>query len=387
MFKSKRLTGAFFLVLIWAAWAGAATRLTAVDFQDAPVIEVVETLARSAGFDLVLAGDQNSLQGKKATIHLREVDLEEAIDCILKTNGFTYEKRGKAILVSALPQDLAQTAYQPESEEIILKYLTANRAANLLAKLIPAMVFQAGERANSLLLRGKAGEVKEAKKIIASIDQPAPQILIESKVIELAQSDSLKLGVSYANGTIKFVTDKDTKRTKLADNIITTVNALVADGRANVVASPRVATLDNQEALINIGQRIPYAVPVNGGGTTTQWTVDYIDAGVRLKITPQLGEKGYITTFIQPEVSSVSEWRTTPAGDFPVISTRNATATVRVKNGESIVIGGLLSESKRENITRVPVLGYLPLVGLAFQNKTLEKEKTEIVFVITPHII
>jgi type II secretory pathway component GspD/PulD (secretin) len=211
--------------------------------------------------------------------------------------------------------------------------------------------------------------------------------LIESKVIELAQSDSLKLGVSYANGTIKFVTDKDTKRTKLADNIITTVNALVADGRANVVASPRVATLDNQEALINIGQRIPYAVPVNGGGTTTQWTVDYIDAGVRLKITPQLGEKGYITTFIQPEVSSVSEWRTTPAGDFPVISTRNATATVRVKNGESIVIGGLLSESKRENITRVPVLGYLPLVGLAFQNKTLEKEKTEIVFVITPHII
>lgn len=377
----------FLITLVWTTQVSATTRLTAIDFQDAPVSEVVETLARSAGFDLVLAGDQNSLQGKKATIHLKDVDLEEAIDCILKTNGFTYEKRGQAILVSALPQDLAQTAYQPESEEMILKHLAASRAAGLLAKLIPAMVFQAGERANSLLLRGKAGEVREVKKIIASIDRPAPQILIESKVIELAQSDSLKLGVSYANGTVKFVTDKETKRTRLADNIITTINAMIADGRANVVASPRVATLDNQEALINIGQRIPYAVPVTSGGATTQWTVEYIDAGVRLKITPQLGEEGYITTFIQPEVSSVSEWRTTPAGDFPVISTRNAAATVRVKNGESIVIGGLLSESKRENITRVPVLGYLPLVGLAFQNKTLENEKTEIVFVITPHII
>ena len=94
--------------------------------------------------------------------------------------------------------------------------------------------------------------------------------------------------------------------------------------------------------MIKIGSRIPYAVPVTSG-TTTQWTVDYIDAGVKLKITPQLGQEGDITTFIQPEVSSISEWRTTAAGDFPVISTRNACATVRVKNGETIVIGGLLS--------------------------------------------
>jgi len=110
-------------------------------------------------------------------------------------------------------------------------------------------------------------------------------------------------------------------------------------------------------------------------------------AKMKLKITPQLGQEGYISTFIQPEVSSISEWRTTAAGDFPVISTRNASATVRVKDGESIVIGGLMSESERENVTRVPVLGYIPVLGLLFQNKNTEKEKTEIVFLITPHVI
>ncbi|HVN67963.1 MAG TPA: type II and III secretion system protein, partial [Candidatus Sulfotelmatobacter sp.] len=223
--------------------------------------------------------------------------------------------------------------------------------------------------------------------LLESIDQLAPQILIESKVMELTQSDSLKLGISYGNGSYKFITSKDTKRTRASDDLVSTLNALAADGRANVVANPRIATLDNQEALINIGSRIPYAVPVTSGGTTTQWTVNYIDAGVKLKITPQLGQDGEITTLIQPEVSSISEWRTTAAGDFPVISTRNASATVRVKDGETIVIGGLLSETERENVSRVPVLGYIPGLGLLFQNKNVEKEKTEIVFLITPHVI
>lgn len=374
-------------MIFFLTMAGAEEKLVKVDFDNASVVDVIQTLAKGAGFDLVLSGDQAAIQGKKATVHLKEITVEEAIDHILKTNGFTYEKKGKVILVSSLPQDLIQTAYQPESAVITLKYLAAGKAAQLLGKLIPAANFQAGERANELLARGKGAELKEARGILAGIDRPAPQILIESKVVELSQSDSLKLGVSYGNGTIKFVTDKTTKKTSLAADLITTVNALVTDGRADVIASPRVATLDNQEALINIGQRIPFAVPVTNGGTTTQWTVDYIDAGVKLKITPQLGEGGYISTYIQPEVSSISEWRTTPAGDFPVISTRNAAATVRVKDGESVVIGGLLQDSKRENITRVPVLGYLPLVGLAFQNRTIGSEKTEIVFIITPRVI
>jgi general secretion pathway protein D len=244
-----------------------------------------------------------------------------------------------------------------------------------------------GGRANALVVRGKASDLSEIKKLLGSIDILAPQILIESKVVELSQSDSLRLGVSYGNGTVKFVTDKTTRRTSLAEAITTTLNALAADGKANVLANPRIATLDNQEALINIGSRIPYAVPVSSGSGVTQWAVEYIDAGVKLKITPQLGAEGYISTFIQPEVSSISEWRTTAAGEFPVISTRNASATVRVKDGETIVIGGLKSETARENLTRVPILGHFPLIGLLFQNRVIEKEKTEIVFLITPHVI
>lgn len=378
----------FYVVMILClrmAWAD--NKIAQIDFEDASVINVIQTLAKSAGFDLVLSGDESSVQNKKATIHLRDVSVDEAIDCILRTNGFNYERKGKVLLVSSLPQDLAQTAYQLEVEVIPLKYLSAAKAAELLSKIIPSGVFQVGGRANSLVVRGRDSEIADAKKLVLSIDKLSPQILIESKVVEISQSDSQRLGISYGNGSYKFITSKDTKRTSPAEDLITTLNALVTDGRANVVANPRIATLDNQEALINIGSRIPYAVPVSSGSGVTQWTVDYIDAGVKLRITPQLGQEGDITTFIQPEVSSISEWRTTAAGDFPVISTRNASATVRVKNGETIVIGGLLSETERENTARVPILGYLPGLGLLFQNKNKEKEKSEIVFLITPHVI
>ncbi|MFH1387549.1 MAG: secretin N-terminal domain-containing protein [bacterium] len=368
-------------------FAVAAEKISRIDFEDAVVVNVVQTLARSAGFDLVLSGDQALNQTKKATIHLKDVTAEEAIEFILRTNGFNYEKKGSVLLVSSLPQDITQTAYKPEIATVQLKYLSAGKVAELLTKVIPSATFQVGGRANSLVIRGKDSELVEAKKIITAIDKVTPQILIEGKVVEIAQSDSKKLGISYGNGTVRFVTDKATRKTSLAENITSIVNTLISDGKANVVASPRIATLDNQEAMINIGSRIPYAVPVSSGGSTTQWTVEYIDAGVKLKITPQLGQEGDITTFIQPEVSSISEWRTTSAGDFPVISTRNASATVRVKNGETIVVGGLMSETERENIVRVPVFGYIPVLGLLFQNRNLEKEKTEIVFLITPRVI
>jgi type II secretory pathway component GspD/PulD (secretin) len=327
------------------------------------------------------------MQAKKATIHLQDISADQAIEYILRTNGLSYEKKDKVILISTLPQDLAGSAYKGKVEVIRLKYISAEKAKNLLAKIEPSLLMETGERANSLVLKGKDSEIVEAIGLISEIDRIAPQILIESKVMEISQSDSVKLGISYGNGTYRFQTSKDSKRTLAAEDLVSSLNALIAQGSARVLANPKIATLDNQEALINIGNRIPFAVPVAGGSSGVQWSVQYIDAGVKLKIIPQLGSEGYITTFFQPEVSSISEWRTTAAGEFPVIATRNAAATVRVKNGETIVIGGLLSESDRENITKVPLLGYLPGIGLFFQNSNREKAKTEIVFMITPYIL
>lgn len=373
MFR-KMIMGMVLLCLPWQmAWAEE------IVFQDANVMDAVATLARQAGLDVVMSGDAGLV--KRTTVRLKDTTAEEALDYILRANGFSCEKKGKVLIISALPQDVSNTAYPGISRNFKLKYISAEKASAILSKAIPNLVALSGERANSLVVRGKEGEIEEAEKLLAELDKPVPQILIESKVIEISEADSIRLGFDHNGGIFRFINGKK------AEDIYSTLTALLGEGKANLVASPRIATLDNCEANINIGSRIPYAVPVSSSGSATQWTVDYIDAGVKLKIIPQLGSEGTITTQIQPEVSSISEWRTTAAGDFPVISTRNASATVRVKNGETIVVGGLISEVDRVNVTRIPILGQFPVLNLIFQNRTVEKAKTEMVFLITPYII
>ena len=377
------------LVMLMCCLAGASLanqRLPKVEFEDAAVLDVVRTLAKQAGLNLVVSGKSSLDQTKRTTLHLKNVTAEEALEYVLKTSDMTFERKGMAVLVSMLLQD---PETKGEIETINLKYLSAEKVSSLLAKVLPSLKTGAGGSASSIVLKGRGAMIEEARKLIYSVDQSIPQILIESKVLEISESDSMRLGLSYGKdaGTIQFLTDKDTRKTSAAEDLQTTLNGLIGNGQAKIVASPKIATLDDHEAVLNIGSRIPYAVPVSSSSGSTQWTVEYIDAGVKLKITPRLGEEGYITTSIQPEVSSVSEWRTTAAGDFPVISTRNAQATLRVKDGETIVVGGLMSESERENVSRLPIIGYIPILGMLFQNKTMEKAKTEIVFLITPHVI
>ncbi|MFH1825815.1 MAG: secretin N-terminal domain-containing protein [bacterium] len=347
-----------------------------IEFIDASVLDVVQALAQQSELDLVISGDASLVQNRRTSVNLTNITAELALDHVLKTNGIPHEYQGATLLIS-----LAVGQEDDLSAEILvidLKYLNAEKVVDLLSKIFPSLKASVGAGANVVILQGTPALTAKARKLVFSIDEPIPQVLIESKVLEISESDSMRLGLSYGGQAGFF---------QVGEDLQAAVNSLVTEGKAKVVATPKIATLNDHEAIINIGSRIPYAVPVSNGSGATQWAVEYIDAGVKLKITPRIGDEGSITSFIQPEVSSVSEWRTTSAGEFPVITTRNAQATLRVSDGETIVVGGLLSETDRENISRLPILGYIPIVGMVFQNKTIEKAKTEIVFLITPHII
>jgi len=372
----NKLTLALFM-LLFLVLASYAQIIEKVDFDDAPVLEVLEILSQQAGLDIVISGDNNLVQNKRTSIHLENIPAVEAIDHVLQTNGLSSVKQDGVLLIALSPAPSHNHVFQGRAVAIDLKYLSASRVEQLLNKVFPSIKTSPGGSKGSIVLQGKVEALNEAKELIKQIDQPIPQILIESEVLELAESDSVRLGFSHVNQPGVFV----------VDDLGQSLRALISQGQAQVIARPRIATLDGHEALINIGSRVPYAVPVSNGSTDTQWTVEYIDAGVKLRITPRLGEAGHVTAEIQPEVSSISQWRSTSAGDFPVISTRNAQATVRVKNGETIVVGGLLSETDRVNVSRIPIIGQIPILNFFFQDRTVEKIKTEIVFLITPHVI
>ncbi len=386
---SKKFCGIALAIAIFVLPCLAQERISRVNFVDASLADAIKALARQAGLNLVVGGNLENLGAKRITVNLNDIPYMDAIDLILRANGFTSERKDNVIIVSTLPQDLPSSAFIHSFDAINLKFLGASKVIAVLSKVMPELTAIQGERSNLIIIKGKASEINKARELIASIDKPLPQILIESKVVEVSKSGMEELGIVWGSrqGQFRFSIDKEKGKWSLSEDLPVTLNTLIGRGEANVIANPRISTVDDHEAVINIGNRIPYAIPASVSGTTTQWTIQYIDAGVSLRITPRLGEDGSITTSIRPEVSSISEWRTTSAGEFPVISTRNADATVRVKDGETIVIGGLISEQDRENLSKVAILGDIPLFGYLFQNKIKEKAKTEIIFLITPRII
>jgi type II secretory pathway component GspD/PulD (secretin) len=253
------------------------------------------------------------------------------------------------------------------------------------------------------------------------MDVPARQVTLEARVVEVSTSDLRRLGIDWDllnrqhvivvegqphGNAVRDVSPPDsvayTRGGPGMYDLFKTagfwrqgfawhmaLDLLIHNGNARVLANPKIATLNGREASILIGQRIPYVVTGTvfaGGGAAPVQTVEKEEVGVKLRITPLINADGYITTQITPEVSSVTEFRGAN-NDLPVVSTRQATTTVRLKDGNSIVIGGLLSEQKTTTDTKVPLLGDIPFLGKLFQHHSAQTDKDDLVIEVTPHIM
>jgi len=336
--RSKLIRILIILFAVINTAKGAAAEdviLKQIDFVDASAADVVQAIAERGGYDIATGSNPLVFDGRRITLHMKNVPCLKAIDAALKIAGLKYQKKGNSILISALSQDILNSAYAPDPD----------------AELV--------------------------------------QVLIEGKVVEVSESGIEEIGIKWGRevGKFKFIVNSKDGSVSPLEDLLVTINGLVSEGKAEVLAEPCIVAIDGHEALINIGSRIPYAVPVSTSSGVAQWTVEYIDAGVSLKICPMVGDNGKISVSLEPEVSSVSEWRVTSAGEFPVITTRNAKTEVVVKDGETIIIGGLTSRSQRENVSKIAFVSDIPVLGGLFQSRVKESAKTEIVFLITPRLL
>lgn len=163
----------------------------------------------------------------------------------------------------------------------------------------------------------------------------------------------------------------------------------IRNGNARVLANPKIATLNGREASMLVGTRIPFVISGTvfaGGGAATSQQVQREEVGVKLSITPLINADGYITTTIKPEVSSVIGFKGQNE-DLPVVATRQATTTVRLKDGGSVIIGGLLSEERTTSTSKLPILGDIPGLGLLFRHTNTQVTKKDLVIEVTPRIL
>ena len=271
---------------------------------------------------------------------------------------------------------------------------------------------QIDERTNKVAVTDLNNKMPEIERVMAEFDTPLLQVLIESKIVSITLSDEYKLGVDWEgvlNKLAKEISIKSAFQITAANALVpggqiivgsltspgdyaVMIQALKKIGDTNLLSSPRITALNNQEAKILVGTSQPYATNTVTQGTSTTTTatnLTFIDVGVKLYVTPTINKDGYVTMKIKPEVSAVDGTYTygTPETKVPIVSTTQAETSVTVKDGTTIIIAGLIKDERMSVVEKLPLLGDIPIIGEAFKRTVDSVTKQELVVFITPHII
>lgn len=242
-------------------------------------------------------------------------------------------------------------------------------------------------------------------QVIQQLDRPKPQVLIKVVFVEVTHRDELDIGIEGSLGYTQETRDGElqsnygsllsaTLRSQggfqlLDSDFSITARALAEAGNFEVLSRPSILARNNQEAIITVGQEVPFIRNPTISNTGQQtFPVEYEDIGIILRVTPFITSDGLVEMIVAPEISTISD-ETIPINniDYPVYAKRSAETVVVTGNGQTVVIGGLMERNKRETVRKVPLLGDIPLLGWAFRRKIKEDTKTELLIFLTPYVV
>ncbi|MEL7087035.1 MAG: type II secretion system secretin GspD [Planctomycetota bacterium] len=272
------------------------------------------------------------------------------------------------------------------------------------ADLVGQVSSVADESTNTLLVLTQEKNFAKVHEILAELDRQVPQVLVRVLISEITYDDSVDVGVEFETLNVGTTTDDNLLsnfnlfESTLGLNYLffdnndfrLAVRALQATGRFDVLSRPYILTNDNQEANITVGQEVPFPVntrTLDDGDTISD--VDYRDVGIILTVTPQINSEGLVVLNLAQELSALTETTIAISNDFDavVVNTRSLETQVAVADGQTVVIGGLIQDSLNEVVTKVPLLGDIPIIGNLFRRTESTKVKTELLVFLTPEVI
>ncbi|HEY2275962.1 MAG TPA: type IV pilus secretin PilQ [Steroidobacteraceae bacterium] len=434
-------------------------RLT-LNFQDIDTRAVLQLLADASGQNIVVS---DSVSGN-VTLRLQNVPWDQALDIVLKTKGLDKRKDGNVIIVApqaelatrekselAARKDVSELA-PVRSEYLQVNYAKAQDIAALIKSQNNSLLSSRGnvavdERTNTLLLLDTADRLADIRRLVATLDIPVRQVLIESRIVIVNNDYERQLGAIFGltafhqNGNTlynttgtsagldtqaqTFITGQNainnainagttpvplstygipaaTNRYNVnlpvtspagaialglvANNVLVDLelSAAQAETQANIISSPRVITANQKEATIEQGIEIPYQQSASSGATTIQFK----KAVLSLKVTPQITPDNRIILDLDVRDDSVGTIVVASGGvNVPTINTREISTQVLVNDGQTVVLGGILQTTQREDDTKVPYLGDIPILGHLFKSTDHKDDKDELMIFITPKIV
>lgn len=384
-------------------------RKVTLQFRDAPTKMVFEVLSRETGINFIL--DKDIKSDGKTTIFVQDVPVEEAIDLVLEQNSLTRQIMASNMVLIYPNTPTKQKEYQ---EEMVRTFYLTNAAPKdvegMLKTVLGAKTLFVDERANVVVMRDTPDAVRMAEKLVASLDISEPEVMLEVEILEISRSRLQDLGIAYpttatltpsslvtgaaaSSGLRLSDLSHQNSNTIGISQLSVTLNAMKQVGLVNTLASPRIRARNKEKAKILIGQREPVitnsVTPTAGGTAVVTGSVQYLDVGLTLEVQPTIYLDGDVAIKINLEVSSILKQVTPPQGGTIAyeIGTRNANTLLRLKDGETQILAGLIQDSDTRSANSVPGLGDIPLLGRLFGTRHTDREKSEVVLSITPRII
>ena len=371
-----------------------------LEFREAPLRQVFEALSRSSAINFVFDKDVRS--DAKVTVFLRNVSLDEALRVILSTQQLDRKLLNESSVL-IFPNT---TAKQREHQELITRtlYLT-----NADVKQVQAMVrtiakvrdIHIDERLNLMVVRDTPEVMKLVEKLIASIDLPDPEVMLEVEVLELATDRVDALGLQWPEqiqyglpnfgvGQVPLSRTGEFRGSIANPALVATLRG--TSGNANLLANPKIRVRNRDKAKVQIGQKLPVFTTTSnlgvGQGAAVAASVSYLDVGLKLEVEPTVQLDNDVVIKLSLEVSNLLRQVSGPGGSTAYeIGTRQASTSLRLNDGETQILAGLISDEDRRSAAGVPGLSSLPILGRLFGVQTDTRNKTEVVLLITPRIV
>ena len=399
---------------------GAFGKPVTLEFRDAPLKTVFEVLSRSSGVNFVF--DRDVKGDAKVTIFVRNTALEEVIRLILATNQL--EKRqlnDNAFLIYPNTPAKAKDYQELALRTFFLSNTEAKQVQMMLKTVLKIRDVHVDEKLNLVIVRDTPQAIELAEKLVASVDIAEPEVMLELEVLEINRSRLKELGVRFPDqigygritpdvvNSVLGTTGNTLGQTTtfggaLAPGYIDTRNATglttyVANpalilnlrsqlGDSNLLANPRIRVRNREKAKIHIGDKLPVFTTTSTANVGVSASVSYLDVGLRLEVEPQVYLEDDVSIKVGLEVSSVTKEVAGPSNSLAYqIGTRNTNTILRLRNGETQILAGLISDEERSSGNRLPGLGDLPLVGRLFGSQSDLHNKSEIILLITPRVV
>jgi general secretion pathway protein D len=375
-----------------------------LQFRDANVRMVFEALSKTTGLNVIF--DRDVRADLKTTIFVTNATVQDTVDMILMQSQLDKKQLNANTLFIYPATPAKELEYQElKVRTFQLSNIDAKQIQGLLKSLLKLKEVVTDERANTVTIRGTPDTIRVAEEMIAAQDIPEPEVMMEVQVLEVSHDRMTDLGIEWPN-TFTMSTPATANtwgelhhlpiNALNVSGLSATANFKLSDTDANLLASPRIRARNKEKARILIGDKVPVisssSTPSTSGPSYTQM-VQYLDVGIKLEVEPQVFRDGDVGIKLNLEVSNITkviQSDNSQAGLTTLayqIGTRNASTSLRLRDGETQILGGLISDEDRETADKVPGLGQLPVLGRLFSNHNGDHVKTEIVLQITPHIV